>query len=139
MLSSCGRSKDEVIRRKQGVSKRPEYVRAVKADSLIRDGLLFSPVIMSESPNLSASPDSVFFFSFSSSFFEQQPFDFTYSPRKDKRQTVSQVKEGGGDEITNSRLWGTLCFACKYKFRVTYGEFSPPASSLREGVEEEHV
>lgn len=75
----------------------------------------------------------LFYFSFSSSFFQQQPFDFTYSPRKDKRQTVSQVKEGGGGEITNSRLWGTLCFACKYKFRVTYGEFSPPASSLREG------
>lgn len=70
----------------------------------IQGCLLSSPAIVSEVPNLSASPD-VFVL-----LFEDTHFDSIYFPGKDKRQTVSQVKEEGGGKTTNSHDCGVLCF-----------------------------
>lgn len=126
MLSSCGRSKDEVIRRKQGVSKRPEYVRAVKADSLIRDGLLFSPVIMSESPNLSASPDSVFFFLFHHLFLNSSLLTSHIPQEKTKDKQLAKWKREEGMK-SQTRDCGVLCvLPVRTNSEWHMGSFLPP-------------
>lgn len=74
---------------------------------LIQGCLLSSPVIVSELPNLSVWPDSFFF---CPSSFSEEPFDLTYSPGKDKRQTVSQVKEEGGGKSQTLMTVGYFVF-----------------------------